>query len=155
MPVDVKQNIIVVGVGIAGVTAAIAAAKTGNRINLLLKSTVIDVESGNGQVNAVNVICGNGEKLRFECQYIIDATGNGNIVKMAGGKVLYGDAHGNMQPVSLVFSMAGVKVEPFLRFIRDNPDEAILAENPVFEKNRAKAAELLYRSGYPYVALSA
>lgn len=237
MPVDVKQNIIVVGVGIAGVTAAIAAAKTGNRvlligieatvggdactgmpilgayssrgekcvggildellaicktipgayigpvcdyrtvyglcinpaatriailallkkynINLLLKSTVIDVESGNGQVNAVNVICGNGEKLRFECQYIIDATGNGNIVKMAGGKVLYGDAHGNMQPVSLVFSMAGVKVEPFLRFIMDNPDEAILAENPVFETNRAKAAELLYRSGYPYVALSA
>ena len=237
MSVNIKQDIIVVGVGIAGVTAAITAAKTGNRIlligsegtvggdacsgmpilgvyssrgekcvggildelleicktvpggyigpvcdfrtvyglcvnpdamrlaillllkkcgvNLLLNSTVTDVESENARVKSVNVVCGNGENRRFECQYIVDATGSGNIVRMAGGNVLFGDAHGNMQPVSLVFSMAGVKVEPFLRFIMNNPEEAILAENPVIEKDRVVAAKLLYENGYPYVALSA
>ncbi|MFZ2657323.1 MAG: FAD-dependent oxidoreductase [Victivallales bacterium] len=123
-------------------------------VNLLLNSTVAGVESENEKVNAVNVVCGNGESRHFECNCIVDASGSGNIVKMAGGKVLYGDANGNMQPVSLVFGMAGVKIEPFLRFIMENTEEALLSENPVFETDRAKAAELLYRSGYPYVALS-
>ncbi|MFA6569477.1 MAG: FAD-dependent oxidoreductase [Victivallales bacterium] len=124
-------------------------------VNLLLNSTVTDIESENGKVNAVNVVCGNGEKRRFECRSLVDASGGGNIVKMAGGNVLCGDANGNMQPVSLIFRMAGVKFEPFLRFIMENPEEALLSENPVFETDRTKAAELLYRSGYPYVALAA
>ncbi len=123
-------------------------------VNLLLNSTVIDVESENEKVNAVNVVCGNGEKLRVECHSIVDASGGGHIVKMAGGNVLHGDASGNMQPVSLIFRMAGVKFEPFLRFIMENPEDALLAENPVFETDRTKAAKLLYKCGYPYVALS-
>ncbi len=74
---------------------------------------------------------------------------------MAGGKVLYGDKDGNMQPVSLVFRMAGVSFKTLLQFIRNNPDDFILAENPVMEKDRTKAAELLCKCGYPYAALAA
>ena len=124
-------------------------------VDILLNSTVCGVDNGNGRVNAINVVTRDGATQHFECSYIVDATGRGNIVKMAGGSVLYGDESGNMQPVSLVFRMAGVKFEPFLRFIRENPEEAILAENQVMERDKAKAAEMLCSKGYPYVALSA
>lgn len=124
-------------------------------VDLLLNSIVSDVEANNGTVKAVNVVCGNGEKRIIECRNIIDATGSGNIVKMVGGKVLYGDENGNMQPVSLIFRMAGVSFKCLLEFIKEHPEEALLAENPVLEKDRKKAAQLLYQNGFPYVALSA
>lgn len=124
-------------------------------VTLLLNSTVTGVKVENASVNSVKVTYNNGETLNFECRYIVDASGSGNIVKMAGGSVLYGNENGEMQPVSLVFRMSGVNFETFLRFIRDNPEEALLAENPVLEKDQAEAAELLYKNGYPYVALSA
>ncbi|MDD5599466.1 MAG: FAD-dependent oxidoreductase [Victivallaceae bacterium] len=124
-------------------------------VKLLLNAVVTDTESVNGTVTGIKVICGNGETRFFNCRYVIDATGSGNIVSRTGGKVSYGDVDRNMQPVSLVFRMANVAFEPFLRFIKENPEEALLAENPVLERSRVKAAELLYRNGYPYVALSA
>lgn len=124
-------------------------------VNVLLNSIVTDVKVNAGAVDAVKVVCGNGEERFFECRYVIDATGSGNIVKMSGGKVLYGDEKGNMQPVSLIFRMAGVSFKNFLRFIMENPEEILLAENPVLEKKREKAARFLYQKGYPYAALSA
>lgn len=124
------------------------------KVDLLLNSTVTDVEYSDGTVKAVKVVCSDGSAYIIKCKYVIDATGSGNIVKMTGGQVQYGDKDGNMQPVSLIFRVAGVKFEPFLHFIKENPKEAILAENPIMERNHAKAAELLYQKGYPYVALS-
>jgi hypothetical protein len=124
-------------------------------VKLLLNAVVTETESENNTVTVIKVICGNGELRFFRCHYVIDATGSGNIVSKAGGQVFYGDENRNMQPVSLIFRMANVAVKPLLQFIRENPDEALLAENPVLEKSRSKAADLLYRNGYPYVALSA
>lgn len=123
-------------------------------VELLLNSTVCGVDNENGRVKSINAVTREGLTQRFECEYIVDATGRGNIVKMAGGNVFYGDESGNMQPVSMVFRMAGVNFEKFLNFIKENPGEALLAENSVMEKDKIKAAEMLYSKGYPYVALS-
>ncbi|MFA7184060.1 MAG: FAD-dependent oxidoreductase, partial [Victivallales bacterium] len=88
-----------------------------------------------------------------DCACVVDASGGGNITAMAGGKVHYGE-NGRFQPLSLIFRMANVEFEPFLRFIRDNPSEGILGENPVLGKNPSEAAEALYAGGLPYVAVS-
>ena len=124
-------------------------------VKLLLNSMVTGVNSTNGTVTALNIATRNGKINTLSCDAVVDASGGGNITAMAGGQIIAGDDNRNFQPVSLVFRMANVRFEPLLRFIRDNPEEALLAENPVLGKSQAEAAMALYNSGYPYVAISA
>ena len=124
-------------------------------VKLLLNSMVTGVNSANGTVTSLRIATQGGKITTISCDAVVDASGGGNITAMAGGEILAGDENRNFQPVSLVFRMANVQFESLLRFIRDNPEEALLAENPVLKKKRAEAAMALYNSGYPYVAISA
>ena len=123
-------------------------------VRLLLNTTVVGVKSSNGVVSSLQ-LAGRGGTSSIDCNCIVDASGGGNITAMAGGEVITGDKEGRFQPVSLTFRMADVEYEPLLRFIRDNPDEALLSENPVLPKDPATAAAKLYEAGMPYVAISA
>lgn len=124
-------------------------------VRLFLNSTVVGVESSGGRVDSIRAVFKDGATRMLKCKALVDATGDGVVVRMAGGDVLHGGENGEMQPASLVFRMAGVGFEKLLRFIKENPAEALLAENPVMERNPAKAAAALYAKGLPYVALSA
>ncbi len=123
-------------------------------VKIILNSTVIGVASVAGEVKTLR-IAGRKTVYNIACNCVVDATGGGNITSLAGGKVDNGSEDGQFQPVSLLFRMTDVEFEPLLKFIRDNPDEALLAENPVLQKNSTEAALALYQSGYPYVALAA
>jgi ribulose 1,5-bisphosphate synthetase/thiazole synthase len=123
-------------------------------VRLLLNSTVIGVDVVQGLVKSLRIATRSGIHI-IDCDCVVDASGGGNITAMAGGKVVAGDEDGQFQPMSLLFRMVDVQFEPLLKFIRDNPNEALLSENPVLKKNRAEAAHALYAAGYPYVAISA
>ena len=123
-------------------------------VTLLLNSTVTKVNSEAGTVTSLEVASRNGSQV-FDCDCVVDASGGGNITAMAGGKVDYGDENGRFQPVSLVFRMSDVSFDSLLEFVKDNPGEAILCENPVLEEDPAKAAKMLCDKGYPYVAIAA
>ncbi len=124
-------------------------------VKLLLNSTVCSVDCDSGTVRSVKVIDRKGAIRTIPCDCVVDASGGGHITMMSGGEVIAGSEDREFQPVSLVFRMTDVEFEPLLRFIRDNPDEALLAENPVLNKTPAEAAQKLYDMGRPYVAIAA
>jgi len=124
-------------------------------IQPMIHSRVVDVEHSGGRLKSVTVLSHNRKKEIIECDFLIDATGGGHITQMCGGQVFSGDEQNRFQPISLIFRMAGVNFEEALRFVRDNPNEALLAENPLLEMNASQAAQALYEKGYPYYAVSA
>jgi hypothetical protein len=74
---------------------------------------------------------------------------------MAGAPYETGGEGGVFQPVTLVFRMGSVEPRPFLEFVRDNPNQFMLAENPVFNVTREEAAMNIYKQGYTKAALTA
>ena len=124
-------------------------------VKLLLNSTVIESDAVNGVVRTLRIASRNGIISTIGCDCVVDASGGGNVTAMSGGKVVAGSTDGEFQPVSMIFRVANVQYETLMRFIRDNPEEALLCENPVLSKDYTEAAAKLYAAGYPYVAISA
>lgn len=124
-------------------------------VKLLLNATVCATDYRNGLVRSLKVVDRKGAVQSIECDCVVDASGGGHITMMSGGDVVAGSSDRQFQPVSLVFRMIHVAFEPLLKFIRDNPDEALLGENPVMGKTSTEAAQALYDGGYPYVAIAA
>lgn len=130
-----------------------ALARAG--VTMLLSSTVEDVHcTSPGQVDAVTVRTRRGP-VPLHGHAFVDASGDGALGEAAGARVERGNAHGGFQPVSLVFRMGGVNFDALLEFVRDNPDEFMLAENPAVGLDRAWCAVQAHASGLPYVALTA
>ncbi|MFP4248255.1 MAG: FAD-dependent oxidoreductase [Armatimonadota bacterium] len=122
-------------------------------VDLLTGGHVRGVRADEGRVEALTV-CG-GVDAEIEAQFMVDCTGDATIAASAGAACEKGGPGGQFQPVSLVFQMGPIDVEPLLRFVRDNPGEVLLAENPVIGDSRAECARALHEAGYPYLALSA
>jgi hypothetical protein len=120
----------------------------------LLYTFAEDVVMEKGRVTGVIVVNKNGRTL-ITADLFLDCTGDGDICVMAGAPSEKGGGEGAFQPVSLVFRLAGVDAQPFLEFVRDNPDQFMLAENPVFSVNKAEAAMEIYKAGYTFAALTA
>lgn len=124
-------------------------------VQILVNTTVSALNVKDGAVSQAKLLMRNGATHVADCDFIVDATGDANVVSMAGGKIVSGGENGELQPVSLVFRMAGVDFASLLTFVRNHPENAILSENPVMGRNREESAQALMDSGYPYVALSA
>ncbi len=122
-------------------------------VHLLLNSMIVGTEVRDGRLHSLSVKSKNALHS-IVCDCAVDATGGGYLSAMCGAKVFFGSEQGEFQPISLVYRMCGVNYEEFLAYIRDNPAEAILCENPVLPTDPKEAAELLYRNGLPYVAVS-
>jgi len=120
----------------------------------LLYTFAEDLVVEDGRVSGVIVVNKNGRTLLTANQFI-DCTGDGDIAVMAGAPSEKGGEGGVFQPVTLVFRMGPVDPQPFLEFVRDNPDQFMLAENPVFNVTRAEAAMNIYQAGYTKAALTA
>ncbi|MCD4824409.1 MAG: FAD-dependent oxidoreductase [Phycisphaerae bacterium] len=134
---------------------AIAQAMETHKIQLLLNSTVIEVKNTAGCVESVSVVGKDGTAMDLNPKFVIDVTGDANIASMAGFACESGGKDGEYQPVSLVFRVCNVDFESLLNFVRCNPDEIILAENPTIELDRTQCAQKVFEQGYPYVAISA
>lgn len=123
-------------------------------VRLLLYSFVEAVTTDGGQVVSLAVFNKKGVR-HVRGRFIVDTSGDADVAAMAGASFDHGGENGEFQPVSLVFRLSHVDFDAALSFVRDHPEEVLLAENPVFNKTPVEAARALYDAGYPYFALAA
>lgn len=124
------------------------------RVSMLLYTFVEDVVVEGGQVKGVVVVNKNGRTL-LTAHTFIDCSGDGDVAVLAGADFEKGSQKGEFQPVTLVFRMGNVDGQAYLEFVRDNPEEFILADHPFINKTKAECALELYKTGYPFAGLSA
>ena len=133
---------------------ALIGALAGSGVELLLHTVAEGVDVTGGRIDAVSVVNRNGRR-RIAAQHVIDTTGDACIARLAGAPVETGGERGELQPISLTFRMCNVDFGALLAFVRVNPSEFLLAENPVYPSDPAECARRLEDAGYPYAALSA
>lgn len=108
------------------------------------------VMEGN-RVVGLRVVNKSGEQ-EFRGKVVIDCSGDADVVAKAGGAFLQGDAEGRTMSISLFSRLGGVNLDKHLDYVKANPDEFMLAEDPYLGKTKAEvAAELEHWRDYPLV----
>jgi hypothetical protein len=127
-------------------------AKAGVKLLLHTTATGIDVEQG--RVTALHVLNKEG-RSELRAPLFIDCSGDGDIVRAAGGKLLQGGPGGELQPVSLMFRMSGVRTRPLLEFMRDHTEHFALGESEAIRQGRTdrQLAEASLAQNQPSVFL--
>lgn len=123
-------------------------------VPVLLYTFAEDVVMQGTRVTGVVVVNKKGRTL-ITADIVVDCSGDGDIAVLAGADFEHGSATGEFQPLTLVFRMGNVDYRAYLEFVRDNPEEFLVGEHPVWGKSRAEAALAVYESGQPFAALSA
>ena len=118
-------------------------ARAGVRLLLHTYATGVSVEEG--RVRGLHVLNKEGH-TEIRAPLFIDCSGDADIVRAAGGTVMQGGPAGELQPVSLMFRMSGVRTEPLLQFLHDQPEHFALGESNAIRQGRtdqelAKAAQ--------------
>ncbi len=124
-------------------------------VELLLGASVCAARTHGGNVTGLSVSGNACDEPIDALPFVIDCTGDAAVASLAGAECVKGGPDGQLQPVSLVFQMGPIDASALLAFIRDNPEEAILADNPAIDRSAEGCARDLYEVGLPYVALSA
>ena len=104
-----------------------AAVKAG--VNLLFHSIVTDAVVKGNIIKGVVVENKSGKQLMMG-KIIIDATGDGDVAAGAGAPYEKGEKDGRMMQVSLFIRMGNVQKEKMIRYIKENPDEFMIREDP-------------------------
>jgi len=123
-------------------------------VTLLLQTFAESVVMRADSVSGIVVRNKSGRHLVTARQFV-DCSGDGDIAVWAGAPWEKGSAQGELQPVSLVFRMGNVNYGQYLTFMRDNPEQFTLAENPVIEKTPAECAAAVQEKGLPFCVLDA
>lgn len=123
-------------------------------VTTLLYTLAQDVVVQDGKIQGILAANKNG-RLYLTADVFIDCSGDGDLSIAAGADYHHGGKDGEMQPVSLVFRMSNVDYAEYLEFMRGNPDQFILNENPVIEKSRAQSAAAVADGGLPFSVLDA
>jgi FAD dependent oxidoreductase len=123
------------------------------RVRLMLGSIVHGAAARDRRVTTIDIVQRQG-RVQLAADVFVDASGDGALAVLAGGEYEQPDA-GDLQPVSLTFRVGNVDTPTLMTFIRDHPEEFMLAESPVIDKSPAACARALYDAGLPFVPLSA
>src|SRR5690606_22282936 len=123
-------------------------------VSLHLQTMVDQVHTdGAGRVTAVDTFTRGGH-LRLSAPIVLDCSGHADVVDKAGAATEISDDSGLLQPISLTYRLTGIDFGAYMEFVRDNPGEFLLAENPVIGLTPAEAALKSYEIGLPHLALS-
>lgn len=125
-----------------------------HQIALRLYTTVEDVVMEGNRVVGV-MASSKGKRALYNANVILDCSGDADVAVLAGAPTVMGGEDGALQPVSLVLRLGNVDYEGYLNFVRRNPDQFLLGENPIIGKTKEECAQAAYESGQPFVALSA
>jgi len=98
-------------------------------VKLLLHTLVQDAVSEGDTVKGV-VVANKGGTQAVSGKLVVDSTGDGDVAASAGAPCVKGRDDGSMQHVSLMLRMGNVDQEKILNYIRENPDQFIIGENP-------------------------
>lgn len=119
-----------------------------------LSATATDVVAHEGSVHGI-IVEGRGEPMLLTAAAFVDASGDAFLSQLAGAQFEQGAPDGTLQPMSLTFRAGPVHYQQLLEFVRDNPQEFMLAESDVITKSPAECAADIYASGLPFVCLQA
>ncbi len=134
----------------------LAVARTLARagVRLLLHTSATGVSLQDGRVRALHVLNKEG-RTEIRAPLFIDCSGDADIVRAAGSPVLQGGPGGELQPVSLMFRMSGVRTEPLLEFLHQHPEHFALGESEAIRQGRTdqQLARAAQEQGEPTVFL--
>jgi hypothetical protein len=94
-------------------------------VDVLLHSWCTGVIMEGSRVAGVKVLNKSGAS-EVRASLVIDATGDGDLAAMAGVECEKGDAAGKMQPATMVFRVANVKLDDTLAYLEKHPEEIAL-----------------------------
>lgn len=117
-------------------------------VSVLVYTFAEDVIVEDGEVIGV-VLLNKSQRTVVTAGAYVDASGDGDVAMLAGAPFEMGDRPTGFQPVSMLFRMVGVEAEPFLRFVRDHPENVALGELPLITEGIEECARNLYDQGYP------
>lgn len=98
-------------------------------VEFLLHTFITDAVKSNNKVEGIEVANKSG-KYTIEAKVVIDATGDGDIAAAAGAQFEKGGSDGKCMAGSLIFRMANVNTDKIIEYIKQHPDEFVLAEDP-------------------------
>lgn len=84
----------------------------------------------------------------FECDRLIDCSGDGDAAVALGAKFETGDENGVPQAVTLMFDMGGVDLERTLTYVRDHPDQMLFPKLPPSADPAQMANGIVSVAGY-------
>lgn len=125
-------------------------------VRLLLHTVALDALGADGRVEGLTVFNKGGRRL-LAAPVFVDCSGDADLAGWAGAKLEKGGEGGVLQPVSMMFRMAGVENGPLLEFVQAHPEHFALGESDVMRGGRSDAqiAAELRRQGEPCVFLKA
>lgn len=91
-------------------------------VSTLFSTEIQGVDVIGGKVRSVSLFS-RGISYHVACEVLIDATGDGTAAYMAGANYEMGNANeGNLQPVSLIFSVGNVNIPEMLEYLKKHPE---------------------------------
>lgn len=136
------------------VKLAVAGLLARAGVQLLLHTWAWRLEVDGGRVQVLHCLNKRG-RTALKARVFIDASGDADIVRAAGGAVLHGSETGEFQPVSLMFRMSGVDTAGLLQFLREAPQHFALGESDAIRQGRTdvELADAAISQGQPTVFL--
>lgn len=120
-------------------------------VTLALNTYTIGPIMDDERVAGVRAINKTGE-IEYGAKVVIDASGDADVVAKGGGAVLQGDSEGRTMSISLFSRLGNVDLQKHFEYVKENPQEFMLAEDPYIGKTKAEtAAELKGWKDYPLV----
>lgn len=120
-------------------------------VKLLLNTSVAETIVEATRVTAVRVVNKSGYRT-LRAHVFIDATGDADLVAQAGGRFEFGNEANRVMSISLFSRLGGVDLDRHLEYVKANPQEFMLGEDPYIGKSREEiAAGLETPLDYPLV----
>ncbi|WP_270934860.1 FAD-dependent oxidoreductase [Falsiroseomonas oryzae] len=120
-------------------------------VALLLNTYIAGTLTEGRRITGIRVVNKSGEQT-MRAKVFVDATGDADLVAGAGGRFLMGDERGRVMSISLFSRLGNVNLDKHLAYVKENPDEFMLGEDPYIGKTKAEiAAGLKHWIDYPLV----
>ena len=120
-------------------------------VRLLLNTYTLGPVMEGERVAGIRIANKSGES-EIRAKFVIDSSGDADIVAAAGAPFELGDEQGNTMSISLFSRMGDVDLDKHLQFVKENPDNFMLGEDPYIGKTKAEiAAGLKTYKDYPLV----
>ena len=116
-------------------------------VRLRLHTTFVSAERSAGGGFVVRVRSKSGTE-EFECDRLIDCSGDGDAALSLGASFETGDENGLPQAVTLMFDMGGVDIERAMTYVRDHPDQMRFPKLPPDADPAQLAKGIISVAGY-------
>jgi hypothetical protein len=93
-------------------------------LDVILYSELKSVKVDNGRVKEITIFC-RGEELKFECDRLVDATGDACAAYMAGAEY---EKSEKLQPPTITFELANIDYDELFAYLREHPEAYTLPE---------------------------